>query len=116
MKNSWIFAFLGLFTLVASCSSGHDIMTMDSFYEVPTGTKKAALIKEMGKPYAIHQKGPNEEEYEYIEKVTMGQRVVSERHYYFLIRNGVVVSKRMEEQEPLMLDRNAIDIQSSMNF
>jgi hypothetical protein len=117
MKKGF-FCFLGLFfILIFSCLSSSEVMTMTAFYDVPLGTKKADLIKEWGKPYSVCKRSSqNTEELEYIEKITMGQRMVSERHYYFLLRNDAVVSKRMEEKEPFILDRNAIDIQSSMNF
>jgi len=95
------------------CGCGHRVMTMDSFYDIPVGSTQEELKKEAGAPYEINDKGDGEVEYVYIEKLNMGRRIVEERHYYFTLKNGKIVSKRVKERTPPPYSINSYDLQTS---
>lgn len=75
-------------------------MTMGSFYEIPVGTAAPDVVAAAGKPYAIHKKEDGSVEYEYIERFKVGGRDTEERHYFLLIKEGKVVSKRVKQSSP----------------
>jgi len=95
---------------LASC--GHRVMTNDCFYSVSTGTSKDELVKLAGKPYSIHRKCDCLE-YEYIEKITNGNRVIQENHYFFVIKNDRVISRRVENVNPPPYRINSYDLQTT---
>lgn len=103
-----------LFLLLASCAGGGShVMTMDSFADISIGTKQNSLVERMGEPYAIHKKEEGALEYEYIERIRLGSREVEERHYFLLIRNGEVVSKRVTQRSPSPLGFDSYEMQTS---
>jgi hypothetical protein len=97
LKKKGVFIFL--FALTA-CTSGGAIMTMNAFYDIPIGTSQSEVVASAGEPYAIHKKEDGSFEYEYIERFKVGGRDTEERHYYLLIKNGKVVSKRAAQFSP----------------
>jgi hypothetical protein len=104
------------FLLLIGCMSGHKIMTMDSFSDVPIGATEQQLIKNMGSPYAIYKLDNGDLNYEYIERISANDRVIEERHYFFLIRNGKVESKSTDTRTRAPLQqRNSFELQTSQN-
>ena len=91
--------WIPLFLLV-SCGLGGKVVTMDTFYEVDISTPTQQVVDLLGKPYAIHDKGDGTVEYEYIERINIGARNAETRHYFILIKNGMVVSKRVNQTSP----------------
>jgi len=89
-----------IFLLHASCAVGHHVMTMDSYTQVPIGLPVNELKKTAGKPYSIRHMDEGKDKYEYIERIFMGDKVIEERHYYFIIKDGRVVSKQIQEEKP----------------
>ncbi len=99
-----------------ACSAGHHIVTMQEFSDVSVGMTEKTLIDQLGKPYSVKKISPNEFEYEYIEKISIEDRVIEERHYFVKLQNGKVVSKRWETvSPPPVFRRNAYDLQTSFN-
>ena len=107
-------SYLFLCIMAFGCMRGHQIMTYDRFDDLPIGMHVQDLQKKAGKPYSIKNLGNNEQEFEYLERLTMGDRVVEERHYLFIIRNGKVVSKHVtSDSRPPLEGRNAYELQTS---
>lgn len=84
----------------AACSSGGAMMTSTAFYDIPIGTSQQDVVASAGEPYAVHKKADGTVEYEYIERFKVGARETEERHYYLLIKDGKVVSKRVTQLSP----------------
>jgi len=80
--------------------SGGSIMTSQAFFEIPIGSTQKEVVAAAGEPYAIHKKEDGSVEYEYIERFKIGGRDAQERHYFLLMREGKVVSKRVEQSSP----------------
>lgn len=77
------------------------VVTMEAFYEVPIGTSPLEVVAYLGEPYAIHKRADGTLEYEYIERIKIGARDAEERHYFILIKDGQVVSKRVKQSGPI---------------
>ena len=103
-----------LFTL-AACASGHKMLTMDSFYDIPVGATKDEVIAKAGDPYTITKKEDGVEEYEYVERMTAGARLLQERRYIITLKNGTVVSKRVEQSSPGPGNFDSYDMQTTRN-
>lgn len=103
---------LPLFVL-ASCAVGGKIVTMDAFYEIDLCTTTPQVIAVLGKPYSIRNKGDGCVEYEYIERIKIGSRDAEERRYYILMRDGIVISKRVKQNSPLPYGFDSYDMQTT---
>lgn len=82
---------------LTACTSGGSMMTNQAFFDVPLGSSLYDVIAVAGEPYAVHNKDDGSIEYEYIERFKVGSRDSQERHYFLLIKDGKVVSKRVEQ-------------------
>ncbi len=91
---------LSLLFSLSACMSGGSMMTNQAFFEIPIGTSKDEVVASAGEPYAIHTKEDGSIEYEYIERFKVGGRDTQERHYYLIIKDGKVASKRVEQSSP----------------
>ena len=91
-------------------------MTNNSFYDIPIGSSPTEVVATAGKPYAIHKKDDGSVEYEYIERIKVGERNLEERHYFLLIKDGKVVSKRVEAQVPAPYTFDSYDMQTTENL
>ena len=92
------------------------MVSMDRYQDVSLGFTTNDLEERFGKPYATHNKSNGSVEYEYIERITTADRVLFFRHYFFVIQDGKVVSKRMVSDKEVPLDdRNSFDLQTSKN-
>lgn len=89
-------------------------MTAQAFYDVPVGVSTKELKEIAGKPAAIHKKD-NITEYEYVERFNNGARTTLERHYYFVIKEDKVVSRRVEQVSPPPYSINSYDLQTSFS-
>lgn len=87
--------------LLAACAMGSKMVTMDAYCEVELCTPTDQLVELLGPPYAIHNRGEGCCEYEYIERVKIGARDAESRHYFIMIKDGQVVSKRVKSTIPL---------------
>ncbi len=75
-------------------------MTRESFDDVQIGANMDSVKEKVGKPYSVHSKKDGTKEYEYIERIKIGQQLVSENHYFLIVLNGQVVGKRFSETKP----------------
>ena len=105
-------AFLFAITF-ASCASGHTIMTRNTFYEIPLGSSSTELVQQAGEPYAIHEKEEGGTEYEYIERIRISPIQWEERRYFLLIKDGKVISKRVEQNSPPPTMYDSYDMQTT---
>ncbi|MBN1914305.1 MAG: hypothetical protein JW769_00230 [Parachlamydiales bacterium] len=97
---------------IVSCSSQQKAVSSEDFSLVEMGISEKELVEQMGKPVRIHQK-EDCEEYEYIERFYMGDRLVRTNHYFFLLENGKVIDKNMKSTEPPTYELNSYELQSS---
>lgn len=104
--------YLILLSLTACAVGGH-ALTSSMFQEIPVGTSTKDIEASAGKPYAIHRKDDGSIEYEYIERLKIGGRDAEIRHFYFVIRNGQVVSKRIEQSSPVPYLFDSYDMQTT---
>jgi hypothetical protein len=62
------------------------------------------MEQRVGSPYQIRNLKDGEKEYEYIERITMGDEVVEENHYFIIVQDGKVKGKRTTQQTPPAYD------------
>ncbi len=103
-----------LFTL-AACASGNKMLTMDSFYDIPVGATKDEVIAKAGDPSRITKKDNGVEEYEYVERMSVGARLLQERRYIITVKDGMVVSKRVEQSSPPPTTFDSYEMQTTHN-
>ncbi len=103
---------LPLFFL-ASCAMGSRVVTMDAFHGIDLSTPTPQVVATLGQPYAIYHKGDGTIEYEYIERIKIGGRDAEERRYYILMRDGVVISKRVKQSSPLPYGFDSYEMQTT---
>jgi len=100
---SWLFS---IFMLVFSCCfSRPSIMTKSTFDNVQVGDPVVEVQKKAGEPYRTRKLGDGTEEYEYIERIPLGEETVQENRYYLIIKNGQVVGKKYKEDLPPAFDQ-----------
>ena len=88
-------------------------MTTSSFHEIPLGSTDSEVVSLAGKPYAIRKQSDGSLEYEYIERISAGGRDMEERHYYLLIKDGKVISKRMKQGGPTPYGFDSYEMQTT---
>jgi hypothetical protein len=94
-----------LFPLLLLLGCGHPtMMTRQTFADVDIGEPILQVEEKVGKPFAIRKNSDGTQEYEYIERISLGTEVVEEYHYYLVINNGQVVSKRLNQDRPPAFD------------
>ena len=108
-----LFSIIVVALLSTACSSGGSIVTMQSFYEIPVGASTSEVIATAGEPYAIHRREDGSVEYEYIERFKVGERYTEERHFFLLIKDGKVVSKRTKQMSPTPYTFDSYDMQTT---
>lgn len=101
--------------ILSACASGGATLSVDAFYDVPVGSTQDEVIAALGKPVAQHKKNDGSVEYEYVERLTIGSRNVSERRFYVLMKDGRVVSKRVKQSEPLPYGFDSYEMQTTQN-
>jgi hypothetical protein len=91
------------------------MVTMNSFYDVPIGASQEEVFASVGKPVATHRKADGFIEYEYVERFSAGGRTLNERHYYILMKDGKVVSKKIKQDSPLPYGFDSYEMQTTQN-
>lgn len=105
---------LTLFCLfLGSCASGGPVLSVCGFYDVPVGATQEEMIAQAGDPVATRRFNDGTIEYEFIERFKVGARILTERHYFILVRDGVVISKRMIEVSPPPLGYDSFQMQTT---
>ena len=86
---------LALTVILSSCFSRSAVMTRNNFDEISVGSSVLEVEKKAGKPFAVYKQEGGDVEYEYIERIFLGEELLEERHYFLIIKEGKVVSKRL---------------------
>ena len=109
------YLFLGFLFLTFSCAQGHKVVSEERFYEADLGMSEKELKGKLGKPYAVKKMKNGEKEFKYIERVYSNNRHIETRIYFFVLKDGRVISKRIEKDDKYkpLLERNAYDLQTS---
>ena len=89
------------------------MVNMNAFYDVPIGSTQEEVIATVGEPIATHRKEDGSVEYEYIERFKVGGRNLNERHYFILIKDGKVISKRVGQSSPLPYGFDSYEMQTT---
>ncbi len=103
------------FLVLGACSSGGSLVTMQKFGDVPVGASREELISFMGSPIRERKLDDGSVEYEYIERFKVGGRDLNERHYFVIVKDGKVVSKRYKQISPLPYSFDSYDMQTTQN-
>jgi len=90
-------------------------MTMNSFYDIPVGASKEEVVSAAGKPYAMRNLEDGSIEYEYIERFKAGGRNINERHYFLLLKDGKVASKRVKQSSPPPYTFDSYEMQTTQS-
>lgn len=101
--------------LVASCASGGRATTMESVLDVPIGASKDEMVEMLGDPVSEKKLPDGSKEYVYVERFKEGSRNINLRRYYIVIKDGKVVSKRVDQKSPMPTQRNSYDMQTTQN-
>lgn len=99
-----LFFFCALTLVLSGCFSRQTAMTRESFDDIQLGTSIADVTSKVGKPYSVHRTSIEKEEYEYIEKIDLGQELLYENHYYLIVVDGKVVRKQVKQERPPAFD------------
>lgn len=113
-KNIFFFLSIALLS-IWGCASGSKVMTIEDFSDISVGQTSDDIQKKHGKPYSIKNIGDNEVEYTYIERIPMGKRVLQERHYLIILKNGKVTSTQTRSFNRPVYERNSYEMQTSYN-
>jgi hypothetical protein len=87
-----------LLLMLSSCFSRPGLMTEKDFAAVQIGMPYSTIEKDIGQAYTARVIDQHTVEYEYIERVQAGNALVAENHYYILVKDGKVVSKRFSQE------------------
>ncbi len=90
--------------LLCGCFTRSQVISRGSFDNVQMGSSIADFEKQVGSPYRIQKRSDGSLDYEYIERIFMGEEVIEENHYYLLVKNGRIVAKRMNQEIPPAYD------------
>ncbi len=97
-KYRILFGLTSGLLLLSGCFSRSSVMTRESFDGIQVGTPISEIERSAGEPYAVHHKN-GMDEYEYIERVTTGNRLIYENHYTIYVQNGQVVGKSVSQEK-----------------
>ncbi len=98
---------------VSACSSGGAAMTAGAFYEITIGSSQSEVLSSAGEPYAIRHGEDGTIEYEYIERFKVGGRNSEEKHYYVVMKDGKVISKRVAGSSPYPYTFDSYEMQTT---
>jgi hypothetical protein len=100
-----------IFLLLCGCT-GDPNMTLATFTEIDIGDSQEYVIDHYGHPHrvVIFEGG---EEYYYNERFRVGHQLLEERVYVLTLRDGRVVSKRVETITPSANEYDHFEIQTS---
>ncbi len=90
---------------LCGCFTRSQVISRGSFDDIRVGTPLADYEQKIGKPYKVRRLPNGSLDYEYIEKIFMGEEIIEENHYYLRVRNGLVIAKRMNQELPTAYDQ-----------
>lgn len=83
-----------LLTALFCAACAGPVMSRAQFNSVQFGDTQDVLVSQHGTPYEVKQLSGGMVEYHYIERVPIRPDMAEEHHYYFVIKDGKVLSKR----------------------
>lgn len=90
-----------LFLIFLAACTSHRIVTYSDYAQVKTDEPIASIEEKWGPPYAVRDRKDGSQEYEYIERIEVGNGIVSDNHYILVVRDGKVIGKYLKrEQSP----------------
>lgn len=98
MAKNWI-ALVVLALLTFGCASRNSTVSRATYDDITIGTSYTDVERELGEPYNVQTIGHNTYEYEYVEKLSLNPGTLIENHYFIVVQNGKVVSKRMQQEK-----------------
>ncbi len=101
--------------LLTACGMGGNMISMNAFYSVEVSATAQEVVAALGEPYAIYDLSDGAIEYEYVERIKIGARDAEERRYFIVMKNGVVISKRVKQSSPLPYGFDSYDMQTTQN-
>ncbi len=109
------FKLAALSIVLTACASGGSMMTMNSYENVPIGATQAEVVKTMGPPIRSKTLEDGSVEYVYVERIKLGGRNVEERSYRIVLKDGKVVSKKVEQSSPPAYTFDSYEMQTTQN-
>jgi hypothetical protein len=103
-----------LLLILSACATGGQVTTMDAFYSVDFSSTEAQVIAALGKPYAVVKKEDGSIEYEYIERIKVGNRMSESRRYFIVMKDGLVISKRVQQSSQPAYWFDSYDMQTTL--
>lgn len=103
-KRMKISSLLLSLMILTGCFVRPTMMNRESFESIHLGTPVNEVYAKAGTPYQVHCLGGGKEEFEYIEKIDVGNTVVMQNRYFLIIMEGQVVSKRFCKERPPAYD------------
>lgn len=104
-----------LILLFAACSSGGRVTSMDAFYSVDFSSTEAEVVATLGKPHSVTKTADGCTEYEYLERIKIGGRMAESRRYFIVMKDGLVISKRVQQTSPPAYWFDSYDMQTTQN-
>ncbi len=89
---------------LCGCFSRSQVMTRGNFDTIQVGSSVADFEQKVGVPYRVRKLPNGCLDYEYIERINMGQETIEENHYYLRVKNGKVIAKRINQELPPAYD------------
>lgn len=97
--------FIPALLFLASCFSRSAVMTRQDYNDVQIGQPMNQYEERIGKPYKIRPLKDGNKEYEYIERIFMGDEVIEENHYFLVVNpHGQIEAKRTSQETPPAYD------------
>ena len=82
------------------CFTKSALMTREGYAAVHLGAPASEVVAHVGKPYRVHDLGGGKEEYEYIERLSLGKNLIAENRYFIVLLQGRVIAKRYSQEKP----------------
>lgn len=73
-------------------------MSREIYDDITIGTSMQEVTQKAGEPYSARSLGNDKDEYQYIERVSIGNEMFYVNHYYFEVTDGIVVGKRLKQE------------------
>ncbi|MBS0615360.1 MAG: hypothetical protein JSR58_02255 [Verrucomicrobia bacterium] len=91
--------------VLSSCFTRSTVVNRDAYDSVNLGDSVTSVEKKIGNPYQVRKYKDGTELFEYIERIyAVENEIIEENHYFFWIKNGQVVSKKITNQRQSNFD------------
>jgi hypothetical protein len=106
---------LFLLLLFSACSYGSKPVTMDAFYSVDSASTEKQVVQTLGEPHQVTKLSDGSLQYEYYERIRIGNRTAETRRYVFVLKDGIVVSKHVDQASPPPYWFDSYQMQTTQN-